>query len=369
MQPTPPQNTEAQPADAAAAAAPSAEALAGVELQFVCTEAAIWPELRNGGMGPIAPLALAARSNHLHDNWVLRTCLHLRRAGVTAGVGPVPRPEAINIVSGHDIGRRMRLNDAFLVVGQGDAHWSALADFHILQNRLHRPGRRRAPMWHWPQSGLVPRDPSRGTRLERVSYKGVVGNLDAAFRDPAFAEALAQRGVELDLDMVTWPEAGHRWHDYSDCDAVLAVRNLTRHDASKKPASKLVNAWMTGVPAILGPEPAFRELRQSPLDYLEVRSPAEALAAVERLKADPELYRRMVENGRSRAAAFTEAQLTQLWIATLAGPVLTAFRRWQRRPAPLRRATALLQILIEPLIRRHDRYSVLNGPRILETAT
>jgi hypothetical protein len=47
------------------------------------------------------------------------------------------------------------------------------------------------------------------------------------------------------------------WHDYSTDDLVLAVRDLTEKDALVKPASKLVNAWIAGVPALLGPEPAF----------------------------------------------------------------------------------------------------------------
>src|SRR5436309_1927650 len=88
-------------------------------------------------------------------------------------------------------------------------------------------------------------------------------------------------------------------HLLGDAVLVLAVRPEGR--STNKPASKLVNAWLAGVPALLGPEIAYRELRRSELDYCEVSSLAEAQAAVDRLLGDPGLYNAMVENGRARA--------------------------------------------------------------------
>ncbi len=97
------------------------------------------------------------------------------------------------------------------------------------------------------------------------------------------------------------------WHDYQHVDAVLAT----------KPASKLINAWKAGVPALLGPEPAYRELRTSPLDFLEAASAEAVLDSIDRLQQESGLYRRMTEHGAKRAQAFDVNMLTQKWISLL----------------------------------------------------
>ena len=84
-----------------------------------------------------------------------------------------------------------------------------------------------------------------------------------------------------------------------------------------KPAAKLQNAWAAGVPAILSPEIAYRELRRSRLDYLEARSRAEALEAIDALRADPSLYADMVSNGVERARDFQPDRLIERWVEVL----------------------------------------------------
>ena len=107
--------------------------------------------------------------------------------------------------------------------------------------------------------------------------------------------------------------AGIDWPDFRQVDLLLAVRPEDRRLWTSKPASKLFNSWLAGVPALLGPEHAYRELRRSELDYLEVSSLAEAKAAVLRLLERPDLYQAMVENGRDRGAEFTAEATLSRW--------------------------------------------------------
>ena len=121
-----------------------------------------------------------------------------------------------------------------------------------------------------------------------------------------------------------------------------AVRDLTESDYFAKPASKLVNAWHGGVPALLGPEPAYQAMRTTPLDYIEIRSPEEAIRQIIHLKENPELYRRMAENARVRARQFTIDRIAAQWHEVLAGPVAEGFSIWSEQ-------SVLSKSLVRPL--------------------
>jgi hypothetical protein len=336
-------------------------------VHFSCPADLVWPELRESF--PIAAIngdLLSQYSGGILNSWVVRTAYELRLRGARISIGPGLKREAINLVSVRDFGRRDRDPHAFVVIPRGDAHDPALADFTIEQNFQRPETRNRASIAHWPQPGIVRRDPNRGTRLEMLTFKGRVRNLDPVFREQAFRDALAQEGIAFEIDAFADLRGQHSWNDYHEADAVLAVRNMTLSDARGKPASKLINAWFAEVPALLGPEPAFQELRRSELDFIEVRTPAEALNALKRLKESPALYQAMVENGRVRREDFTEDALSARWAEVLNGAVARAFERWKRewRAVHIMRYGAMC--LREPLSKRLYRRAFNRGPRLIE---
>ncbi|HXO19088.1 MAG TPA: glycosyltransferase, partial [Thermoanaerobaculia bacterium] len=253
--------------------------------------------------------------------------------------------------------RRPHLRDATLVGIRADNREPLIADFEVVQNGCFADSRRRFFIPFWPQPGLLPRHPGRGTAIARAAFKGFNANLHPDFRSPAWKDFLAARGIEWQVDSVEFAGAatdiqGTSWADFRAVDLILAVRPQTGRRWTSKPASKLYNAWHAGVPALLGPEAAFRELRRSPLDYLEVASRAEAQSAVDRLLADPGLYRAMVDNGRARAVDFTAEAILPKWATLLYEtiPPLTKTRSSQllrRVPLPLRKTARRLARLIE----------------------
>ena len=128
---------------------------------------------------------------------------------------------------------------------------------------------------------------------------------------------------------------------------MLAVRPEASDLYIHKPASKLINAWLAGVPALLGPEYAFRELRRSSLDYFEVSSLEDAIAAVKALSTDPQLYRAMVANGLERAKDFETDRIVELWVRALFEEIPSVanslqFRVRKRVPFKIRRRAAKL---------------------------
>ncbi|MBX3729714.1 MAG: hypothetical protein KF858_11060 [Candidatus Sumerlaeia bacterium] len=179
---------------------------------------------------------------------------------------------------------------------------------------------------HPPQADLIPRDPTREARFERVGYFGKPANLAAELRSAQWAATLASRGIE-------WVCMGPTtWHDYSDVDAVVAIRSMgTAHLHDHKPATKLYNAWLAGVPAVLGAESAYRAERRSPLDYLEADSVPTILTALDRLRTDAALRAAMIAHGRARATAeLAPEQLRAGWLEILTRVAPETHMRWQR---------------------------------------
>jgi hypothetical protein len=123
-----------------------------------------------------------------------------------------------------------------------------------------------------------------------------------------------------------------RWNDYSEVDAIIAVRSFKDKEFAVKPALKLHNAWHGGVPAILGCESAYQAERKSELDYIEVTSPADVILALKRLRDDKVLRHAMVENGRVRARATQPARITAQWRGFLTDVATPAYDRWCAAP-------------------------------------
>jgi hypothetical protein len=277
--------------------------------------------------------------------WTLQTFLNVREAGYPCRLVQ-QLPESGIVVSHRDflpVFLRPRAN-LYVVCIKADRNRHSWADFHILQNesdplRDSADGRHRsAALPFWPQPSLLPRDPQRGTRVENVAYLGRPLNLAEELRADSWPAELRTLGINWQV-----PERS-RWNDYRNLDVTVSVRNFdTRalaHDpvqnVDSKPASKLVNSWIAGVPAILARESAYERVRRSPLDFIAVDSMTELRAALQFLRNDPAQYRDMVENGRERAAEFSAPAVAQVWVKLLEGDIASRYAAWTRRPVVTR---------------------------------
>ncbi len=306
-----------------------------------------------------------ARFQRGEHGWVLQTYHRLRRAGHPVRLTDIAPGEGLVVF--HVKQRRELLrtlparHGPVLVAVRADNREAPVADFELLQNGRFADDRRRFFVPYWPQPGLVPRDEGRGTAIRRIAFKGYSRNLEPAFRSREWLDFLAGLGIAWDFDAVEFEGAttdgsSLTWHDFSQTDLVLAVRPPARRLHTDKPATKLYNCWHAGVPALLGPEFAYRELRRDELDYIEISGVANAKDAVRRLLDSPTLYHAMVENGRRRAVEFTTEAITARWAALLFEtlPALLArprYRLARNLPRPIRtfaRRVARLAMLRPP---------------------
>lgn len=307
--------------------------------------------------------------------WVLQTYLRLTAAGLPCQLVPTLPEEGIVFAHGNVLNALETVPKPhpkrLIVSFKADLLPSAMAQIQVVQNPQEANAQRRC-YWlpHWPQPGLIPRHPERGDQMQNVAFFGHANNLAKELTSPSWQVALA------DLGLRWWPRLSHHrwsqqaglpsnWHDYREVDVVIAVRSFRDRDAYRtrtyrnKPATKLYNAWLAGVPAVLGGESAYRAERQSNLDFLKVSSLENALAALRRLQHQRGLYQAIVANGLKRGEAINPEAIATCWLNFVETSVIPAYDRWSSQPRWARtwemgqRRLTATQARVERKVRSH----------------
>jgi hypothetical protein len=288
------------------------------------------------------------------NSWIAQTFVRLRPAlearGLEVTAGPGFAPGAVSVAHRDDLDRFVTdAHESFLVAVRADRPPVEACDIAIAQNTLAlRANERYLPLW--PQPGLLARDSFRGTRIETLAYLGRTSSAPGWFEDPAWREALAARGVRFEV-------RERAWHDYRCVDLALAVRDEARSVLATKPATKLYNGWLAGVPVLASPEPAYTALRRGPLDFLDVDGPQSVLRVVDCLHSHPALYAAMAANGLRRAGAFDVNAVARRWLRFFDEDVLPAYVHWRASRMP-RRAWFLGAMLVQKLEGKVHRVAV-----------
>jgi hypothetical protein len=171
--------------------------------------------------------------------------------------------------------------------------------------------------------------------VSTIGFLGHFGiNLAPAFRDPSFATRLKQLGYDFVVRGMLTDRV--RWNDYSDIDLVLAVRDIPPEHLLLKPVNKLTNAWIAGVPALMGPEPAVQAITENSLDYISVTQPADVYCALEEFTRNPDLYGKMVAHGQRRGTDFNDAAIAARWMDAIER-IRTEYGSWYKTSAANKR--------------------------------
>lgn len=297
-------------------------------INFVHGGIAAWRDVAADSGRTISDSELSPRLRLGREIWIVQAFHRLRARGYPVRLTGGTESDSINVLHSDDfVGTSP---GCFIVCVRADREPRFDADVEVVQNRtcLWKANDTYVP--HWPQPGIVPRDPARGAEIRRVAYLGKEVNLAPDLRAEAFTHSLERNGMELVV-------REDRWWDYSDIDVVLAVRDGTPLYLNLKPSSKLVNAWIGDCPALVGPERGYQEIRKGALDFIECRSADQALQGLRRLRGQPDLYRAMVENGRVRRAEFSADAVTDRWEEVIGEVLIPRYLDWQRTPRRSRR--------------------------------
>ena len=266
----------------------------------------------------------SSNQNWIFQTWVLLLASHTRCYAMTEL--PV---EGILITLCSALPRCKPPKTVFLVDVVADGFPHPAAHLYLVQNSAQAKWLPNSIfMPHWPQPGLIPRDLHRGTRFENICYFGDLENLTPELQSEEWQERL-----EKELGLRLYFPGPHQWHDYSQTDCVLAIRNFSKSRHFHKPGTKLYNAWHAAVPFIGGRDSAYAADGRPGIDYLVATSPEEVFQHLKRLKEDPSFRASLVNNGFVSRKKFTRESTLERWRELVEKKLPLLAAQWQKKSA------------------------------------
>ncbi len=111
---------------------------------------------------------------------------------------------------------------------------------------------------------------------------------------------------------------------------MVAIRDFSNKPYNNKPATKLYNAWLAGVPFIGGCDSAYASEGSPEKDYLVAKSPEELLQQLRRLQQDLELRTRLVQRGSQVVQNFTVEKTLERWKKLIQEILPQRAQEWQQ---------------------------------------
>ena len=306
------------------------------------------PERQAAWIPGHAPDLLAGGKSAAAQCWIYQTWVELRSETPIELVTKMP-DEGIIVTLGNFLNSDFRAGEKQFIA-------NIVADFiphpgtqlQIVQNRAHArrlPGSIFIPLWAQPN--LIPRDPARGDKIETIAFFGDPRNLAPELASQTFADQIEREtGAKLVI------RDASQWHDYSDVDVALAIRDFSRAQHLHKPATKLYNAWLAGVPIISGSDSAFTSEGRAGEDFLQAGSAAVCIDLVKKLKRDPAFRAALVESGHKKTAPFSREAVRETWRSFCEENLPQAASHWFRKSPMARQAFWLTRRMIFLLDRK-----------------
>ncbi|NEP60100.1 MAG: hypothetical protein F6K31_24355 [Symploca sp. SIO2G7] len=181
--------------------------------------------------------------------WTLQTYLRLKADGFPCQLVSELPEEGIVLVHRNSLRVHNRLKPSknlLLICLKAELNQYPYAQLQVVQNPTEsQTGKNCYYIPHWPQPGLIPRNPTRGDRFENIAFFGHQTNLAAELLEPAWEQELQALGLNWcpRLNSNRWDkyeEIDNCWHNYNNIDAIVAVRSFDRQqNYPTKPATKL----------------------------------------------------------------------------------------------------------------------------------
>lgn len=244
------------------------------------------------------------------ENWIYQTWARLKQSGILTTLSIKMPVSGIVFALGSSLKKDFVARPGICLVDiVADAPPHPAAALYIVQNRIQQqyiPDSFFVP--HWPQPKMIPRSPSRGNRFENIAFVGDPCHLAPELQQQEWYDHLRNT---LGLSFSIKPP--NQWHDYSEIDGIVAIRSFSQSRYLSKPATKLYNAWLAGIPFIGGRDIAYADEGNPGKNYLVATSPKELLMHLRHLKENQSLREQLVAEGHHQGVLYTQQKTIEHW--------------------------------------------------------
>lgn len=246
-----------------------------------------------------------------YQSWIYQTWVLLQRADIYCRLLHCLPAKGIFISQSQSVPPWFTPSEkVFFIDVPADGPPHEKAHLHLVQNKTQLSTLPKSHfMPHWPQPHLMKRDPNRGDRFEHVVYFGSPFNISKELTTDTWCERLKK---ELGITF-RFLDRSDSWHDYRHVDAVIAIRSFSKLIHHNKPAAKLYNAWLAGVPFIGGCDSAYATDGIPGKNYLVAETPEEVFFHLKKLKEDRDFRNMLVSEGEKSGENFTQQATLQRW--------------------------------------------------------
>lgn len=276
----------------------------------------------------------------------LELFVRLRRSGLTVTIGPKAPVSASTLVASMEeltnwlpfcepslvrgLARDALRCGASLVVIRGDVHPSIRPpEFTTLEivptprAAVDLAGQLYLPLF--PQRGLRPRDPRRGSDVRTVVLKAYRNNVPDWLTDDFITRA---RALGLTVRVDTEEPGSVPWSDFSDADVALCSQPLdTLGDEARKPPTKLINAWCAGAIPVVVPMLPYAAIGTESANFLAASPGEDVLRILADLAQDSTLAERLFEGSRLAGHGYHADHLVDSWWKALVSAPRVASHR------------------------------------------
>jgi hypothetical protein len=255
--------------------------------------------------------------------------LVLKKQGLPVHLSHRFNKRHINIAFGRTLQKLWKRPDVFVVDVKADVprdYWGR--NLQIVQNEAAEdPGKKKFYIPHWPQPGLIKRDPLR-TDVKNVAYAGRLNNL--LLGKTNLSEIINRLGLRfINLNQ-------RNWNDFSNMDICIGIRSFDTNTYKNKPATKLYNSWHAQVPFIGGYESAFEQTGIPGENYLRVKNIDEMVDALNKLRDNRDFYNFLVENGNKAKVKYDLNSIAKKWVDFLENIAVPQYAKWKCQRLSLR---------------------------------
>jgi len=238
--------------------------------------------------------------------------------------------DAINIAHTVQLESIGRPPNAFIVAVRADFRLRPWAHYHIVQNGAQIQ-KDTSCLYVWPQPGLLPRNRAR-KGVKTLAFVGQTSN-PKKFQIGNLAGTVDDwKGLFVGDNLEFRAPDVSDWHDLREIDVLVGIRSFDNAPHDTKPPSKLINAWLAGIPFIGGADSAYTQIGVDGVNYIRACTPDAVIAAVRQLRDDPAFYRSLVENGSRAVRDYTAEATRDKWLQAIGGPIRERYRRWLEQP-------------------------------------